>query len=271
MAFWTKQLKADIDLQPKMKDRFVIIMGGSESTFSKNIMFTAKSVTKPTIDIETKEFKLINHKFKYPGLATWSPIKITMIDMAGALNADTNVFPDFIDSNITTLAANNDSAQKFGNLNFENTAAALAYLLYYSGYDTPRFTAGAGQSTNTATSKQQMNSSLENLTIQQLSHTPDEEGNILVVEEWQIFNPIIKNISWGDLGYGDDGLVEYTIDIDYDFAEISSGGILGGLAEGSQETGNESTTSTNQPTLGEEAFDGNPVPDTSIDIDYTNE
>ena len=39
-------------------------------------------------------------------------------------------------------------------------------------------------------------------------------------EQWLIYNPIITKISWGELDYGDDGLVEYTLDVAYDWAEL---------------------------------------------------
>ena len=42
-----------------------------------------------------------------------------------------------------------------------------------------------------------------------------------VIEEWEIINPIITNISWGDLDYGSDDLVECTLDIKYDWAELN--------------------------------------------------
>lgn len=223
MAFWTKLVNTDADLQPKLSDRFVVIMGGSETVFSQNIIYTAKSVTKPTVEIETKEFKLINHKFKYPGLLTWQPIKITFVDMAGTIGQGTKTYREYIDSSYTYLAKNKERSQSFGNVNFQNTAAVLAYLLYGSGYDTPRYE-GRG---NTATTKYKMNRALDKILIQMLDVSPNSEGKMRVVESWEIFNPIIKSISWGELSYGESNIVEYTLDLDYDFAELYTGGVLG--------------------------------------------
>ena len=45
-------------------------------------------------------------------------------------------------------------------------------------------------------------------------------GPISSLETWVLNNPIIKSISWGDLDYGDDGLVEYTLEVVYDWAEF---------------------------------------------------
>ena len=40
------------------------------------------------------------------------------------------------------------------------------------------------------------------------------------IEQWELINPIITNISWGDLDYSSDDFVEYTLDIKYDWAEF---------------------------------------------------
>ncbi len=72
MSFWTVQG----GLQPKLKDRFLVIIGNKVS-------FVAKSVTKPSLTFDNKEYKMINHHFKYPGLGKWNSIKITFVDLAG--------------------------------------------------------------------------------------------------------------------------------------------------------------------------------------------
>jgi len=252
--FWTHSSTKGEDLQPKMKDRFLVIMGEGETLtpapFAGQIMFTAKSVDKPSISIETKDFKLMNHKFKYPGQVTWEPIKITLVDMAGQppfgprgtdagqelppmgddITGDNFFGRNYMDSEMRWDDEFRDKFKKIGGINFQNSSAAMAYLLYGSGYDTPGFTAASGKSNNTGLSKAHLNTMLQNLTIQQLAFTPDATiniggvtsgGKISAIEQWTLKNPIIKSISWGSLAYGEDGLIEYTIDIDYDYAEVS--------------------------------------------------
>jgi len=86
VGFWTQNINVETDLYPKMKDRFLVIMGGTNpstrnaSNNSQQIMFTVRSATKPTVDVDIKEFKLINHKFKFPGVVSWQPIKLTFVD-----------------------------------------------------------------------------------------------------------------------------------------------------------------------------------------------
>ena len=71
MTFWTSR-----NVTPKVKSKFIVKI--NEFTL-KNI----KSVTKPAVEVNTKEFKLINHYFNYPGITKWQPITITFVDMKG--------------------------------------------------------------------------------------------------------------------------------------------------------------------------------------------
>mgnify|MGYP003627835508 CR=1 FL=1 len=65
MAFWTSE-KAE----PLRKFRFMV----------NSNWYWVKSVTKPSFDITSNEYQLINHKFKYPGIVTWADIDITIVD-----------------------------------------------------------------------------------------------------------------------------------------------------------------------------------------------
>ncbi len=56
------------------------------------------------------------------------------------------------------------------------------------------------------------------ITIKQIN----AEGK--TIDAWRLFGPIIKSISFGELNYESDDLVEYTLDIEYDFAEYLSDG-----------------------------------------------
>ncbi|MEC8830418.1 MAG: hypothetical protein VXY88_05040, partial [Bacteroidota bacterium] len=42
-----------------------------------------KTISKPKIEFETKEYKLLNHKFNYPGNGTWTPVEVKFVDMNG--------------------------------------------------------------------------------------------------------------------------------------------------------------------------------------------
>jgi len=201
MAFWTLR-----DFTPKLKDRFVVIIGG-------RFVIAAKSVSKPTLTFDNKEYKMINHHFKYPGLPKWNTVKVTFVDMAGQ-----------VDRAGTPAAA--EPAEPPTNTTNSDTAQYLMKLTTDGGYSNPDDTKSV--------SKQDMVKALGEVMIQQIDNTatgPEGNRKIKVVEQWKLINPIIKSITWGDLGYGEDGLVEYSLELDYDYAEHSKGHNLFGTPD----------------------------------------
>jgi hypothetical protein len=90
---------------------------------------------------------------------------------------------------------------------------------------------GDGLWSTTNRNPMQPNSDNRTIRIQQIDFGPalgvemePSKTQAKVIEEWEIINPIITNISWGDLDYGSDDLVECTLDIKYDWAEYNKGG-----------------------------------------------
>jgi len=75
MTFWT-----EASLEPKRNFRFKLL-DGNQTTW-----WWAKSVDKPSFDISNSEYQLINHKFKYPGIATWKPISLIVADVGDVIN-----------------------------------------------------------------------------------------------------------------------------------------------------------------------------------------
>ncbi len=68
MTFWTEST-----LSPTRQFRFMISDGSGD-------WWWVKSVSKPSYEISTEEYKLINHKYKYPGVLTWNDVTLTMVD-----------------------------------------------------------------------------------------------------------------------------------------------------------------------------------------------
>lgn len=75
MSFWTST-----DIEPKRNFRFRLSNGKSFH------WWWAKTVDRPSFDVSSGEYQLINHKFKYPGIATWKPISITVVDVGQVIN-----------------------------------------------------------------------------------------------------------------------------------------------------------------------------------------
>jgi len=69
MTFWSAN-----NVEPTRQYRFTISDGSG-------VWWWAKSCDKPSFDIESQELKLINHKFKYPGVATWNDVKVIIVDV----------------------------------------------------------------------------------------------------------------------------------------------------------------------------------------------
>ena len=69
MAWWSES-----STEPKRKNRFKVSFG------TGGTLFSVSSVSKPTVNIESKEYRLINHFYKYPGIPKWDPITIKFVD-----------------------------------------------------------------------------------------------------------------------------------------------------------------------------------------------
>jgi len=70
VSFWTST-----DIEPKRNFRFRLSNGKSFH------WWWAKTVDRPSFDVSNSEYQLINHKFKYPGIVTWKPISIAVVDI----------------------------------------------------------------------------------------------------------------------------------------------------------------------------------------------
>ncbi len=195
MSFWNNP-----DVELKQKSKFVVTVAGD--FFLPNV----KTVTKPAVEFATKEYKMINHVFNYPGTVKWNPITITFIDMNG------------------------------GAKKMFDTAGFLAQMINNSGYTYPhvgthRVSTKGSKATTISTPEKSStiansfgpgiygkadtgsaSKKRQNVTIQQLN----SEGK--VNESWTLINPIIKSVKFGDLAYDSDEPVEYTLEVVYDYA-----------------------------------------------------
>lgn len=233
MSWWTNP-----NLQPKTKSKFVVVFGGS--FYLPNI----KSLNKPKVEFDTKEYRLLNHKFNYPGNATWQPITIKFVDMNGmgmqTEHFDTGAFLWQIMNNTgyTYPHVNNSqfrdphfrnvnpkTGQEFGGghhiatkISFRDDPGTVDIKEFdtWKTITTPEKSStiansfglglsGVADFENAATSKQK-------ITIYQVS--PDKK----ITECWHLINPIVKTIGWGDLDYSADELVEYELGVVYDWA-----------------------------------------------------
>lgn len=194
--------------EPTRKNRFIIEMGNGGRLLS------VSSVGKPTANIETKEYKMINHYYSYPGLVKWDPITIKFVDFGLWGTAVTNPKEEY---------ATIPTPQNRG------TAETLWEMLVASGYTTPSGKTGRSTRDKSISSPEKaatmdlaFGSSIKIHQLKPEGTTKVGEDTVVISsqETWELHNPIIKSISWGELDYGDDGLVEYTLQVQYDWAEF---------------------------------------------------
>lgn len=93
-----------------------------------------------------------------------------------------------------------------------DSAAIMMNILNASGYQKPDTELNAQSSI----SKLGANRAMGQVYLRQI----DAEGN--QISEWLLWNPFLISVDFGQLGYDSDELLEYTLEIDYDYATYTS-------------------------------------------------
>jgi len=167
---------------PKRQHRWLVDIGAPE--VSGYISYICKSVAKPKMTVGEAEHKFINHTFYYPGGVTYDPITITLVD-----------------------PANPSSTQ------------ALYRLLQIAGYRPPDTITNwsAGNPDVSTISKRTGVGALVNTKISQIN------GDGQIIEEIVLENAWIKSVDFGsDLSYENEGLVEISLEIRFDYFNLTS-------------------------------------------------
>ena len=202
MTWWTEESGKAIQI--KQKFRFIVEI--SDGFFLPNV----KTCSKPSANVEIKEYQLINHVFKYPGIVKWNDIKISMVDMGGE-----NLSRRLGSLDTSILFVENVKNHTGYNFPTEVDEKRIALL------DTPRdlttpekastianaFGGGLTGNADFSAAGVGTKSNKQSVRIYQLD--PDA----FIIEEWVLHNPQIKSINWGDLSYEEDSPVEYTLEI----------------------------------------------------------
>ena len=152
--------------------------------------FVAKSVTKPNFQISTTPHQFLQHQFNFPGKVTWQPINITIVDP---------IQPD--------------------------SAASIYSIIANAGYVLPD-DVNSGPEGQRTISKEAMVTGLgTRIQIDQIG----PGGANDVKERWHLNNPILTSVTFGDLSYEQDAILNITLGITYDWATLNEG--LTGLPE----------------------------------------
>ena len=171
------------------------------------LLLSAKSVSKPSITIESKEYRMINHFYSYPGLAKWEPISIVFVDIGyfegNQPQAGTPAGEAPVESPETTTKK-------------MSTSQTFWTMLLNMGYIPPDGSLGSAAGVGFVGLSPSKQGASENAIGLLLIHQLDSNGD--KTETWELVNPIITKLRWGELSYDDDGAVELTMDIKYDYA-----------------------------------------------------
>ena len=219
MSFWTSPT-----VHPKTKSRFIVSFG--TGFFLPNV----KTVTKPSVEVATKEYRLMNHYFNYPGLVRWQPIKITFVDMNGAggqfdtsqmlyeMLTNSGYAPPNVDPKGHRKNPKGNAAKS--PITTPEKASTIANSFGDGLYGETNYSPENPNANNRTIRIQQIDFGITGLNNDVSSATQNFIPDAATIEQWELINPIITNISWGDLDYSSDDFVEYTLDIKYDWAEF---------------------------------------------------
>jgi len=201
MTFWGTDLGGSTTTEPKRRYKFIVEFG------TAGRLLATKSIQKPTATFQNKEYRMINHYFNYPGLVQWDAIELSLVDF------------DYFGAS----GKNKDLGYSSN-----NTGSRLWNMLLASGYSTPsgKINRAANSDGLSSPSKQLMSNAFGEIIIYQIdSGGLNETGKQTVkyLEKWTLKNPIIEKISWGELSYSDEELVQCDMTIKFDWPEYEQG------------------------------------------------
>ena len=144
--------------------------------------FIVTNVKKPSFNVGSIPYNFLNYEFKYPGRVTWQPINFTVIDP---------VTPD--------------------------SAASLFDILTQAGYVIPPdYNLNPNQGPKTISKENMVKSLGSQIKIAQLDDLGAE------IETFTINNPQITSVDFGQLDYSQEGMVNITVTLAYDWATIQT-------------------------------------------------
>ena len=183
MTFWSQASS-----EPRRAHRFLLNLPSlaSDDNSLSYQQYLCRTVTKPSYTISETEHKFMGNTYYYPGAVTWNTVQATIVN---AVDPDGN--------------------------------AILMSALYKSGYMDPQqasayFGGGAEQVPGTTgpgtPNKADALSALGNVLIREL------DGSGLAVGEWRLQSPFITNVTFGDLDYSSEDLLNIEMTLRYDYA-----------------------------------------------------
>ena len=185
-TFWSNPYS-----EPKRQYKYLVRMAGLEP-------FLVSKVSRPAIKIGETSHKYLNHTFFYPGVLEWEPVSMTLVDPGDGKSPTSDV-------------------TKF-----------LFQKLIDHGYripDSPQ-PGGITELSDDTISKGLAVAAMGNIRIETLraSSGKIEDGQFEdvteVAEAWELVNPWILDLKWGEFDYSGEDLLQLDLTIRYDFARL---------------------------------------------------
>jgi len=80
MPFWSEAHDSTTK-DPKRKFRFQVSFDAiTDPNGNGSVLWYAKTVSKPSFQVNTTEHKYLNHTFYYPGSVTWQDVSLSLVD-----------------------------------------------------------------------------------------------------------------------------------------------------------------------------------------------
>ncbi len=234
MAFWSNASGSAAAI-PARKYRFKMGPAGTNWWY-------VNSVTLPSFDINTSEYQLLNHKFKYPGVLTWNPVTINIVDTEESVKKLRNTLAtqsfDFLQQEginktnsariadlVRSAKADEDETKKIKKIN-EGAKKDLAIALeiasknIYADENEERAEVEQDRLNRIKHAKDMTKSSKENLKVDDLNDFTIEQmgADGKTFRTWTLVNSFITSVNYGDLSYSSDDLVSIEIIVAYDYA-----------------------------------------------------
>ena len=228
MAFWSTSV------EPARAFRFTVGPAGSSWWY-------VNSVTLPSFDINVNEYLLLNQKFKYPGVPTWSDVTINIVDVEDSVKSikeylSIRGFAFFqkdgiaktIDTGVVEALrkqVDTDTKNKFEQIqkssgeklveDKKGASARLSTLLEEE--------AGKKLEKQKKILEDAKKIALKNIETMQQGASKDFiiqqlDASGAVFRTWTLKNSFIKSVNYGELSYSSDDLVSLEIVVSYDFA-----------------------------------------------------
>ena len=186
--------------EPRRAHRFLLNLPGlhgDDDSITYN-QYLCKTVTKPAYTVSETEHKFLGNSYWYPGAVTWDPVTAQIVN---------SVDPD-------------------GN-------AIMMAALHSAGYMSPdqqqvAFTGNSGLRSKGPSTPNK----LAALNTLGAVYIRELDGSGLVIGQWELRNPWITNVKFGDLDYSSEELLNIDITFRYDWGEYTASSAPGTLMGG---------------------------------------